>query len=35
MVRILNNITVERVMNAYQAGVVIPGFKGLGDKEKN
>lgn len=29
----MNNITVERVLNAYNAGVVKPGFEGWGNRE--
>ncbi|MGV2886023.1 hypothetical protein [Paenibacillus taichungensis] len=31
----MNNITVERVINAYEAAVVIPAFEGWGNREKN
>jgi len=31
----MNNITVERVLKAYESGVVYPGFEGWGNREKN
>jgi hypothetical protein len=30
----MNNLTIERVLNAYEAGVTNPGFHGWGDREK-
>jgi hypothetical protein len=31
----MKSITVERVLKAYEAGVIRPGFKGWGNIEKN